>query len=144
MKEAKTRLALDHPYRSGAVRMAGERLAAAGVRAGDVVALCVPDGVELIIALHAAALIGAIPATLSPASPRRELYGRLCRVGARWLVTTSELFAQKLEVAARPTPVIETFLIGSAAGAQVAPRAQWLDVLDGYGEDTGLIAGAAS
>jgi acyl-coenzyme A synthetase/AMP-(fatty) acid ligase len=129
--ETLTRLALDRPYDSGAVRTAGEWLAAAGVRAGDVIALCVPDSVELIIALHAAAWTGAIPATLSPLSPRRELYRRLCVSGARWLVTTSELFAQKLEAAARPTAVIETFVIGSAAGAQAAPRARWFDAAEG-------------
>lgn len=115
--------------RAEAVRRAGAWLADRGVRAGDVVALCAPDSVDVALTRCAASSIGAVVVMLSPSSPRRDLFAQLCVSGARWLVTTSDLYAQKLEVAVRPSAVVQTFLIGSAAAT--APRAQRFDVLDG-------------
>jgi acyl-CoA synthetase (AMP-forming)/AMP-acid ligase II len=98
-------------HQANAFRSAQSLLVARGVREGDAIALCAPPSIELAAARNAATSIGAVVVTLSPKSPRRELCGQLCRSGARWLVTTSDLFAQKLEVAARPSAVVETFLI---------------------------------
>jgi long-subunit acyl-CoA synthetase (AMP-forming) len=95
------------------VRRAGAWLADQGVRAGDVVALCAPDSIDVAITRCAASSIGAIVVMLSPSSPRRDLFAQLCVSGARWLVTTSDLFAQKLEVAVRPSAVVQTFLIAN-------------------------------
>lgn len=105
---------------AGSVRRAGAWLAARGVRADDVVAVCAPDGINVAVTRNAVSSIGAVAVTLSPSSPRRELFAQLCVSGARWLVTTSDLFAQKLEVAVRPSAVAQTFLLGdaTASGAQ--------------------------
>jgi acyl-coenzyme A synthetase/AMP-(fatty) acid ligase len=99
---------------------AGAWLAAQGVRASDVVALCAPESPDLALTKYAISSVGAVQVTLSPMSSRRDLYAHLCGSGARWLVTTRDLFEQKLEVAARPTAVMQTFLIGSAAGDATA------------------------
>ena len=102
-------------------RRAGTWLAARGVQAGDVVALCAPDSIDVAATKQAISSIGAVEVTLNPLSSRRELFGQLCESGARWLVTTLDLMVQKLEVAARPTAVMQTFLICSAAGDVTAP-----------------------
>jgi acyl-coenzyme A synthetase/AMP-(fatty) acid ligase len=107
--------------RALATRQAGAWFAARGVQAGDVVALCAPDRIDVSVMKQAISSIGAVELTLSPLSSRRDLFAQLCGSGARWLVTTCDLLAQKLEVAARPTAVIRTFLIGSAAGFVTAP-----------------------
>ena len=96
-------------------------LTARGVQAGDAVALCAPDSVDVAVTKRAISSIGAVEVTLSPLSSRRDLCAQLCGSGARWLVTTRALLAQKLQVAARPTAVIHTFLIGSAAEDETAP-----------------------
>jgi hypothetical protein len=75
---------------------------------------CAPDSADVAVMKQAISSIGAIEVTLSPLSSPRDLFALLCGSGARWLVTTGDLFAQKLEVAARPTAVMQTFLIGSA------------------------------
>jgi hypothetical protein len=109
-------------------------LAARGVRAGDVVALCAPDSFDMAVTRYVISFIGAVAVTLSPLSSRRDLFARLCGSGARWLITTCDLFVQKLEVAARPTAVMQTFLTGSAVGDAKLPGALRFDVLDPYGE----------
>ena len=116
------------------VGRAGAWLTARGVRAGDVVALCAPDSFDMAVTRYVISLIGAVAVTLSPLSSRRELFAQLCGSGARWLITTCDLFVQKLEVAARPTAVMQTFLTGSAAGDATAPGALRFDVLDPFGE----------
>lgn len=103
------------------IRRAAAWLANWGVQAGDVVAVCAPDSIDVAVTRQAVSSIGAIIVTLSPSSPRRELYAQLCVSGARWLVTTPELFTQKLEVAVRPSAVTQTFLIGGAAAGGGAP-----------------------
>jgi acyl-coenzyme A synthetase/AMP-(fatty) acid ligase len=87
-------------------RRAKAWLAARGVQAGDVVALCAPDSIDVAVTKQAISSIGAVEVTLSPLSSRRDLFAQLCGSGARWLVTTRDLLAQKLEVAARPTAVM--------------------------------------
>ena len=108
----------------------GWRLRACGRR---VLALCAPDSIDFFVTCYAASSIGAVIATLNPLSPGQEIFLQLCQSGARWLVTTGELFVPKLEVAARPSAVRVAFLIG--AGAGTAPSARRFDVLDpgGYG-----------
>jgi acyl-CoA synthetase (AMP-forming)/AMP-acid ligase II len=113
---------------------AGTWLAAQGVRAGDVVALCAPESRDLALTRYAISSVGAMPVTLSPTSSRRDLCAQLCGSGARWLITTRDLFVQKLEVAARPTAVMHAFLIGSAAGDATAPGGLRFAVSATYGE----------
>jgi hypothetical protein len=56
----------------------------------------------------------------------------MCRSGAQWLVTTAGLYAQKLEIAVRPSAILETFLIG--VPAREMPRARYFDVLAPLGD----------
>jgi acyl-CoA synthetase (AMP-forming)/AMP-acid ligase II len=88
-----------------------------------VIALCAPDSFDMAVTRYVISLIGAVAVTLSRLSSRRDLFVRLCGSGARWLITTCDLFVQKLEVAARPTAVMQTLLTGSAAGDATAPGA---------------------
>jgi 4-coumarate--CoA ligase len=113
---------------------AGTWLAAQGVRAGDVVALCAPESPDLALTNYAISSAGAVPVTLSPTSSRRDLYAQLCESGARWLVTTRDLFVRKLDVAARPTAVMQTFLIGSGAGDAAVPGGLRFEVPAACGE----------
>ena len=113
---------------------AGAWLATQGVRAGDVVALCAPECTDLALTKYAISSVGAVQVTLSPMSSRRDLYAQLCGSGARWLVTTPDLFEQKLEVAARPTAVMQTFLIGSGAGDAAVPGGLRFEVPAACGE----------
>jgi acyl-CoA synthetase (AMP-forming)/AMP-acid ligase II len=99
---------------AAAARLTEACLAARGVRAGDVIAVCAPDGIEVTATRCAATSMRAIVVTLSPLSPGQDVFSQLCVSGARWLVTTPDLFARKLEAAARPSAVTGTFLIGSA------------------------------
>jgi hypothetical protein len=111
------------------VHRAGAWLSARGIRAGDVVAMCAPDSFDATVTRYAISSTGAVAVTLSPLSSRRELFAQLCGSGARWLVTTSDLFVQKLEVAARPSAVIATFLIGRTADGTTTPGVVRFDVL---------------
>ncbi|HYZ53749.1 MAG TPA: SDR family NAD(P)-dependent oxidoreductase [Streptosporangiaceae bacterium] len=96
-----------------AVREGGEWLAARGVRAGDVLALCSPNSIEFVLSWYAASSIGAVITTVNPMSQQAEIVHQLRQSRARWLVTTSELPAPKLEAAARASGIKETFLIGA-------------------------------
>jgi len=89
-------------------------MAERGVTAREVVVLGAPDSIELAVTRYASSSMGAVVVMLSPLSPAGNCLPRLCESGARRLVTTPDLFAQKLEVAARPTAVVQTLLIGSA------------------------------
>jgi acyl-coenzyme A synthetase/AMP-(fatty) acid ligase len=109
----------------------GAWLAVRGVRAGDVVAICAPDTFEATATRNAIASIGADTVTLNPLSPRPELHARLCGSGAHWLVTTPELFAQKLEVAARPSAVMGSFLIDPPADGSRSARLRLAPALVG-------------
>jgi acyl-CoA synthetase (AMP-forming)/AMP-acid ligase II len=55
-----------------AVREGGEWLAARGVRAGDVLALCSPNSIEFVLAWYAASSIGAVITTVNPMSQHAE------------------------------------------------------------------------
>lgn len=62
------------------------RLLQHGVRAGDVVALGLPDGIEYVIVLYGLAKMGAVACPLSGTSPDLERQRLLKQVRARWLL----------------------------------------------------------
>ena len=90
-----------------AVRRVATGLQARGVAKGDVLALCSPNRPEFVITYFAAAEAGAVITTMNPAATGHDIATQLASAGARWLVTTPELFADKGRQAAiskeRPT-----------------------------------------
>lgn len=73
-----------------AVRRAATSLRAAGVSAGDVLAVALPDTVASVVALFAAWRVGAAVVPLDPALPAEETGHRMARAGARVLVAARD------------------------------------------------------
>ena len=96
------------------VRRVGAGLAAQGVRAGDVVALCAPNSIEFVVAWYAASMVGATLTTLNPAFRGEEITQLLRQARARWLVTSVELFKEKMHLCAVAAGVRQTFVLGGA------------------------------
>ena len=113
--EPSTGRELTYPELAASVSKVAAGLAARGVQAGDVLAMCAPNSIEFIVTLYAAMSIGAIVTTALPVVSREEIVRELQASRARWLVTTVELFEQKLEAAARAARIVETFVIGAMA-----------------------------
>jgi acyl-CoA synthetase (AMP-forming)/AMP-acid ligase II len=109
-----------------AVEEGGSWLAAQGVRAGDVLALCSPNSIEFVLTWYATSSIGAVVTTVNPMSQDAEIVHQLRRSRARWLVTTGELFTLKFDAAARDSAIKQTFLIGAGVwdGPGVTPLGQ--------------------
>ena len=86
----------------GAVAARANELARGGVRAGDGVALLLPNQPDFVVTFFAAASLGAVAIPLPPGSRRRELEACLegCRVAA--FVCTPGLSAVCTELAAAP------------------------------------------
>ncbi|WP_338043850.1 class I adenylate-forming enzyme family protein [Mycobacterium kyogaense] len=72
------------------INHASARLAAFGVRPGDVIAVKLPNRVELIIALFAAWKLGAAVTPVNPSLTPREVAHQLGDSGARVIVTDGE------------------------------------------------------
>jgi acyl-CoA synthetase (AMP-forming)/AMP-acid ligase II len=130
--EAGTGRELTYAQLAAAVQEAGAWLAAEGVRPRDVLALCAPSSIEFAVTAYAALSAGAILTTVNPIATGEEIVRQLHQTGARWLVTTADLFGPKLEAAALETGIAETFVIGT--GAEVAPGARRFEVLRPGGE----------
>jgi acyl-CoA synthetase (AMP-forming)/AMP-acid ligase II len=75
------------------VRSTASALAAAGLRKGDVFAICLPNIPEFVIAYYAVLSAGGVVTTLSPMTKPAEAAIQLQHSGARWLLTTSEIAA---------------------------------------------------
>jgi acyl-CoA synthetase (AMP-forming)/AMP-acid ligase II len=103
-----------------AVRRVGTGLANCGVGATDVVALCAPNSIDFVVSWYAASSIGAIVTTINPLSTGEEIVRHLRRSGARWLITTAELFAEKAGAVAAACGISETFVIGWRPGRHPA------------------------
>ena len=96
------------------VRRVGAGLAAHGVQPGDVVALCAPNSIEFVVAWYAASMVGATLTTLNPAFRGEEITQLLRQARARWLVTSVELFEEKMRLCAVAAGVRQTFVLGAA------------------------------
>jgi acyl-CoA synthetase (AMP-forming)/AMP-acid ligase II len=96
------------------VRRVGAGLAAHGVQPGDVVALCAPNSIEFVVAWYAASMVGAILTTVNPAFRGEEITQLLRQARARWLVTSVELFEEKVRLCAVAAGVRQTFVLGAA------------------------------
>jgi acyl-CoA synthetase (AMP-forming)/AMP-acid ligase II len=96
------------------VRRVSAGLAAHGVQPGDVVALCAPNSIEFVVAWYAASMAGAILTTVNPAFHGEEITQLLRQARARWLVTSAELFEEKVRLCAVAAGVRQTFVLGAA------------------------------
>ena len=96
------------------VRRVGAGLAARGVQPGDVVAVCAPNSIEFVVAWYAASMVGAILTTVNPAFRGEEITQLLRQARARWLVTSVELFEEKVRLCAVAAGVRQTFVLGAA------------------------------
>jgi acyl-CoA synthetase (AMP-forming)/AMP-acid ligase II len=99
------------------VRRVAAGLAARGVAKGDVLALCSPNCPEFAVAYYAAVTAGAVVTTINPLAPPGEIARQLLQSGARWLVTTADVFDRAGREAATRAQVRETFVFGAGAGA---------------------------
>jgi acyl-CoA synthetase (AMP-forming)/AMP-acid ligase II len=102
---------------AASVRRAAAGLAARGLAAGDVLALCSPNRPEFAVACYAAMAAGAVVTTVNPLAPPGEIAGQLLRSGARWLVITAAAWERGGREAAAAARVRETFVFGTADGA---------------------------
>lgn len=68
-------------------------LLAAGIKAGDVIAIFLPNSWEFCVAYHAATLAGAIPTLLNPTYREREVRYQLENSGAVLLIADGGTFA---------------------------------------------------
>jgi acyl-CoA synthetase (AMP-forming)/AMP-acid ligase II len=87
-----------------------------GLRKGDVLAMCCPNSPDFAVSYYAALSIGAVVTTMNPMLTAEDVAGQLEHSGARWLVTTPELF-EKLAVAVAVAGLDEVFVLGYAEGA---------------------------
>ncbi len=85
---------------AASVRQIGTALAARGVRPGEVLALCAPNSIEFVATWYAATSIGAIVTMVNPVWTGEEIAQQLRLSGATRLVSTAELYVQKLKEAA--------------------------------------------
>src|SRR2546423_8178628 len=112
-----TGVALTYRELIGAVRRGAAGFAAHGLAKGDVVALCSPNRPEFVIAYYAALAAGGVVTAASPMATGADLAGQLRSSGARWMVTTPELYEQKASDAATAAQLREVFVFGAGTGA---------------------------
>ena len=110
--EPSTGRELTYPELAANVRKVAAGLTDRGVGPGDVLAVCAPNSIEFIVTVYAALSVGAVVTASNPVLTGDEIVRELLGSGARWLVTTVELFEQKLEAAAGAARIVETFVIG--------------------------------
>jgi acyl-CoA synthetase (AMP-forming)/AMP-acid ligase II/NAD(P)-dependent dehydrogenase (short-subunit alcohol dehydrogenase family) len=119
-----------------AVRAVAAGLFARDVRNGEVLALCAPNSIEFVVAWFAASSVGAIVTAFNPTSTQDEIAQQLKLAGARWLVTTGQLYKEKLRAAAEASGIAESYLIGEA-GSAAGANAIGFEELSAHGD--GLI-----
>ena len=115
--DAPTGRTLSYRELNSQVRRVAAGLRARGLARGDVLALCAPNGPEFVITYYAAASAGAAITTVNPVATSSEMAAQLTAAGARWLVTTPEVFRDKGQQAAAGAGIRESFVFGAAGGA---------------------------
>ena len=115
--DAPTGRTLSYRELNAQVRRVAAGLRARGVAKGDVLALCSPNGPEFVVTYYAAASAGAAITTVNPVATSSEMAAQLTAAGARWLVTTPEVFRDKGRQAAASAGVQESFVFGTSEEA---------------------------
>jgi amino acid adenylation domain-containing protein len=80
----------------------GHRLLASGVQAGDVIGICVPRGIDMVVALLAVLKAGAAYAMLDPQYPAARIADLAGRTGARMVIATEQTGSEIRAVIERP------------------------------------------
>jgi acyl-CoA synthetase (AMP-forming)/AMP-acid ligase II len=114
--EAVTGRVLTYSQFFEAVQKTSAGLARLGFEQGDRFAICSPNCLEYAIAFHAVSFLGGTVTTMNPLCTPKELAGQLMDSGAKYLLTTPELYS-KVTAATSITPVKSIFVTGSNTGA---------------------------
>jgi long-chain acyl-CoA synthetase len=96
-----------------AVERCAAGLAAAGLRHGDRITISMPTSPQGVIAVYAAARLGAIASLIHPLSTSAEIAGYLEKSGSR-VALTLDVFHEKFEAAREGTPLEHLVLTGIA------------------------------
>ncbi len=96
--DAATGAELSYADLPGTVAEQAAGLAGSGVRPGDVLALCAPNGIGFVTTYLAALSAGAVVTTVNPLWTQTEITNQLRLAGARWLASTPDLLTGKLSV----------------------------------------------
>ena len=126
---ADERVRLDHAGFRAAVRAAAEELARHGIDRGDVVAVVLPNRVELVVTMYAAWLLGAAVTPVNPALTEDEVCYQLTDAGARLAVVDAASRELVGGVAAIDAEQVLAASGGSTAEPLVAARADDLALL---------------
>jgi len=94
--EVATGRELSYAELADSVGQIGAGLEAHGVRARDVLALCLPNSIEFVLTWYAATSIGAVVSPINPQWTGEEIRAQLERSGAKWLVARGSLIEEKL------------------------------------------------
>ena len=84
---------------------------------GEVIAVCAPNTLDFIVAMYGAMSTGAAVTPLNPMATVGEIERHLSRSGARGVITTASLYAEKVHTAARSANVPQTYVIDDAAAS---------------------------
>jgi long-chain acyl-CoA synthetase len=92
-------------------------LAAAGMKKGDRVIVCMPNVPQAVIAFYALSRLGAIPAPIHPLSTSSEILAFANLVSAPWAITLDSFFPRFMEIRG-PGPIRRTIVcsIGGEMG----------------------------
>jgi long-chain acyl-CoA synthetase len=115
------RVRLDYDRFRASVHATARRLAALGVRRGDVVAVVLPNRAELVVTMYAAWLLGAALTPVNPALTEDEVAYQLRDASAHLAVVD----AASRELV-RGVPVVDVDVVFETA-AEVAPNAELAD-----------------
>jgi long-chain acyl-CoA synthetase len=125
---ADERVRLDYAALRAAVRLTARRLADLGVGPGDVVAVVLPNRVELLVTMYASWLLGAALTPVNPALTEDEVAYQLADAGAKLAVVDETSSAL---VRAIPVVDVDTVLAGpdvDSRETQARPRGQNVDL----------------
>src|SRR5918992_543500 len=115
--EATSGRAVSYAELARAVRSAAAGLTRAGIGAGDVVGVHLPDVPEIAIALHAVMTAGAAPTPIRPTTSADAMTRQLTESGARWVITWPVLLDIAL-TAVRDTRVERVVCFGAEPDAE--------------------------
>jgi long-chain acyl-CoA synthetase len=123
------RVRLDHDAFRACVHATARRLAGQGVARGDVVAVVLPNRVELVIIMYAAWSLGAALTPVNPALTEDEVNYQLADAGARLAVVDPVTRALVRDVATIEVDSIPTAAADDATTGADGPRADDLALL---------------
>ena len=91
-------------------------LAAAGMKKGDRVIICLPNIPQAVVAFYALSRVGAIPAPIHPLSTPSEIRGFAALVAASWAITLDGFFPRFAQVLASGDCPIRRTIVCSIRG----------------------------